>query len=85
MDYRQAKDRINELSPFAFIRPDSFTRRGDVFIARRAFVPKDRNLIGLEWASSVKQLFPEARIIRTYVDRKYHARCWIQFKEIINE
>ena len=80
MTYQQAKARVESLSPFAFIRPDSLTKRGDTLIARRVFAPRHRELIGLSWAASVRQLFPEAQIVRTDVDRTYNARCWLRFE-----
>lgn len=80
MTYQEAKDRVAALSPHAYIRPDSLTKRGDTLIARRAFAPKkDKTWIGLAWAGSVKLLFPEAKIKKTSVDRKHNARCWIVF------
>ena len=80
MTYQDAKARIKTLSPFAFIRPDSFTRRGDTMIARRRFAPKYKGIIGIQWAASISLLFPEAKIVRTHVDTKHNARCWIRFK-----
>lgn len=80
MNFKEAKERIAELSPHAYIRPDSLTKRGNTLIARRAFAPKRNKVwIGLAWAGSIKLLFPECQIIRTSVDKKHNARCWIQF------
>ena len=81
MTYQEAKTRIETLSPFAYIRPDGITRRGDSLIARRSFPAwKHKGEIGILWAASIRELFPEARITKTAVDRKNHARCWLKFE-----
>ena len=80
MTFQEAKDRIASLDPLDFNRPDSLTRRGDTMIARRAFSwDQPRHAIIFHWRANIKELFPEATIIKADVDGKNNARCWIQF------
>ena len=80
-DYQIAKARIAELSDFSGLHPDSLTRRGNVLIARRGY-PFTYNpaFASIIWASNIKELFPEARIIRNSVDSKNNARCYFRLE-----
>ena len=76
-DYQIAKARIAELSDFSGHRPDSLTRRNETLIARRSYpFTYHPTFASIIWASNIKELFPEARILRNSVDRKNNARCY---------
>ena len=78
-DYQIAKARIAELSYFSGLRPDSLTRRNGTLIARRGYpFTYSPGFAAIIWASNIKELFPEARIIRNSVDRKNNARCYFK-------
>ena len=80
--YQQAQARINALSPFSGHRPDSLTRRGDTLIARRGYpFTYKPAFAAILWAANIKELFPEAQIIRNSVDRKNNARCYFRLEE----
>ena len=84
-DYQIAKARIAELSDFSGHRPDSLTRRNGTLIARRAYpFSYKRAFAAMLWASNIKELFPDARIIRNSVDRKNNARCYFTLPEAHN-
>ena len=81
-DYQIAKARIDELSPFSGHRPDALTRRDSTLIARRGYpFTYQPTFASIIWASNIKELFPEAQIIRNSVDRKNNARCYFKLPE----
>ena len=76
-DYQKAQARISELSLYAMHRPDSLTRRNGALIARRRFpFTQTKEIIGILWTANIKELFPEARIIKSTVDKKHNARVY---------
>ena len=82
-DYQIAKTRIAELSDFSGHRPDSLTRRNGTLIARRAYpFSYKRAFAAMLWASNIKDLFPNAQIIRNSVDSKNNARCYFKLSEV---
>ena len=79
--YQVAKARIAELSDFSGHRPDSLTRRNGTLIARRAYpFTYPRAFATIVWAANIKELFPEARILRNSVDSKNNARCYFKLE-----
>ena len=75
--YQQAKARLAQVpSNNRFAHPDSLTRRNGTLIASRWCGQYDRKWIQACWESAIRELFPDAEILKTTVDRFGTARCY---------
>ena len=79
-DYQIAKARFGDFT-IRNAPPRQFDPSGQ-HADRKASNPftYSRSLAAILWASNIKELFPEARIIRNSVDRKNNARCYFKLE-----
>ena len=75
--YQQAKARFESDQTHPSDKPDSLTRRGETLIAAKYYGNQDKQMIKELWESTIKALFPSAKIHKTTVHPLwYTVRCY---------